>query len=155
LAINLRGNIMSQWGLVPMQKYYGLGSANAWEDDHSSFWQAVSSISNHFSTQAHFMNEGGAGVRGYMNEFATSGFGLNGELMLPNPIRSWGWIADSFTPLLFADAGWVGTTMTFDRIGKGLMTDAGIGLKWNILSWLPWQLQGVAQEYSNIPTIGF
>jgi hypothetical protein len=23
------------------------------------------------------------------------------------------------------------------------------------LSWLPWQLQGVAEEYSNIPQIGF
>jgi hypothetical protein len=150
----LRGSAQANWGVLPLQKYYGLGAANGSEDEQNSFWQSVTSISKHFSTQANFINEGGAGVRGYYSKLSYSGFGLSSELILPNPLRSLGWLPNSFIPLLFADAGWIGNIATFKKVANEIATDAGIGVKWNILSWLPWQLQGIAQEYSNIPTIG-
>ncbi len=154
LSLLIRGNASGRWGTLPLQKYFSLGSASGWENDQNGFWQGITSISNHFSTQAHFIDEGGAGVRGYLHESSYSGFGLNSELSLPNPLHNWGWVTASFSPLLFFDAGWIGRTATFTKVKDELMTDAGIGFKWNILSWLPWQLQGVAEEYAKIPTIG-
>ncbi len=154
-GLKIRANATGQWGYVPTQKLYTLNSANGVENDQNSFWQSITSISRHFSTQAHFINEGGAGVRGASSISSYGGFGLGADLNLPNPLRSLGWLASSFKPILFFDAGWVGDEVNFSLIRKQLMTDAGIGLKLNILSWLPGQLQGVAEEYSDIPTIGF
>ncbi|MDP4220115.1 MAG: hypothetical protein Q8896_06730, partial [Bacteroidota bacterium] len=44
---------------------------------------------------------------------------------------------------------------TGSQILKHILTDAGVTVKTSILSWLPWQLQGVASEYGQIPTISF
>ncbi len=158
--LSFRLNATGTWGSrLPFDRFLFLNGANCYDQIHSGFWQAVTSISQHFSSQSHFFLEGGAGVRGYKpntgsNGFADGGFGFTTELVLPNPIRSWGWLPASLTPMVFFDAGWVGSEVTLSAITHQLFTDAGLGIKLNILSWLPSQLQGVAGEYSNIPTIG-
>ena len=89
--------------------------------------------------------------------------GFNADLKLPNPLSNLGSFASSFEFGLFTDAGWTGNiSMGGDDPGesgsdilKHTLTDAGISVKTTILSWLPWQLQGVTQEYGQIPIISF
>jgi hypothetical protein len=143
-SLLLKGNVQGTIGDVPLQKQYYLNGANPSQQDRNSFWKAITSIDRHFSEQSHFFVEGGKGVRGYTTSDASGngGFGITGELTMPNPIASWGWLPRSFQPLLFGD------------VSDGGYGDAGIGFRLDLLSWLPWQLQGVAEEYANIPKIG-
>jgi hypothetical protein len=70
--------------------------------------------------------------------------GVDLDLNLPNPITNvWG--ISAITPGVFADAGWIEN--------DSLRTDAGIKFDVNILSWLPSQLRGVAEEYDKIPAV--
>jgi hypothetical protein len=155
VGLQMRLNAVGQFGYVPSQKYYQLGRANNATEDKDAFWRAVSSVSQHFSTESHFYLDGGAGVRGFRSGADYGGYGFSTELTLPNPTHSWGWLPASFNPMVFFDAGYVGDKVDLKQIAKGTAIDAGVGLKWNILSWLPWQLQGVAGQYASIPTISF
>jgi hypothetical protein len=150
-------NFANQWGYLPFDRFFLLNGANSYEQTYHGFWQAVTSISQHFSQQSHFFLEGGGGVRGYSTLLVEGkdGLGLSTELSLPNPLRTLGWLPASFTPVIFGDAGWVGAKFDLNNIKQNLATDAGLGIKLDILSWLPWQLEGVANEYADIPSIGF
>lgn len=141
--LSLRGNLRFHTGNVPPEKRTYVGGANPSEQDRSVFWKAITSIDKHFSEEANFFMEGGYGVRGFQNTYINEpvNFGFTAELFLPNPLSSWGGFTKSFQPLLFGD-------MTEKFL------DAGIGFKLDLLSWLPWQLQGVAEEYASIPKIG-
>ncbi len=149
-----RVNAAAQFGTVPTQKLYQLGRANNAQEDKNEFGRAVTSISRHFSYEANFYSEGGAGVRGYSSGSAYGGVGFSTEMNLPNPIRKLGWLPASISPFVFFDAGWVGNEVDIAIIRKELVTDAGVGFKIDLLSWLPWQLQGVTGQYASIPTIG-
>jgi hypothetical protein len=141
--LSLRANIRFHTGNVPPEKRTYVGGANPSEQDRSVFWKAITSIDKHFSEQANFFIEGGYGVRGFQSTYINDPvhFGLSAELFIPNPLSSWGAFTKSFQPLLFGDM-----TEKF--------ADAGLGFKLDLLSWLPWQLQGVAEEYASIPKIG-
>lgn len=155
MSVLLRGNVAMNWGDLPSENSYYLNQANPYDAYMASdFWNAVTSISNHFSTQSHFRYGGGAGVRGYLPEYAYNGFGMTGEMSLPNPLRSLGSFPASFAPYVFVDAGWIGNGYDISEMAKDMRVSTGIGFKVNILSWLPWQLHGVANEYAGIPVIG-
>ncbi|HEY6171981.1 MAG TPA: hypothetical protein VIX80_06975, partial [Candidatus Kapabacteria bacterium] len=113
-------------------------------------------IDRHFSEQAHFYMEGGAGARGYKNASVVpeGGGGISGELLIPNPLASMGWLPASVKPLLFGDAAYGRIAYSDGSYYEDIVVDAGIGLRLDLLSWLPWQLQGVAEEYASIPKIG-
>jgi hypothetical protein len=169
--LTLRANIGSTVGkLIDQYEYNVYGATNS-EMLRTDFFRSIASISRHFSEQAHFFVEGGAGVRGYngqpvdqtgnISQNGTDMFGFNADLRLPNPLSSLGGFASSFEFGLFTDAGWAGDLEhgspavgeTFTDIRHHLLTDAGISVKINPLSWLPWQLHGVVQEYGHIPMI--
>jgi hypothetical protein len=139
---------------TPYQMQFLLDRADNYEEQESGFYRAVSSISEPFSQNTSMFINGGAGVRGYNagNSAYISGdemAGLNLDLNLPNPLSNvWGFSA--ITPGLFADAGWINVIL---GATDTIRADAGIKFDVNILSWLPSQLRGVAEEYDKIPTI--
>lgn len=96
-----------------------------------------------------FIN-GGAGVRGYNagnaaeNIYGDQMAGASVDLNLPNPLSTISGFS-AITPGIFLDAGWIEN--------DSLRGDAGIKFDVNILSWLPNQLRGVAEEYDKIPTM--
>jgi hypothetical protein len=177
MELKLRGNVARTIGIPAGQTIdqleYNVSGATNSEMLRTDFFRTIASISRHFSEQAHFFVEGGAGVRGYTGQgfdptysISLNGndmIGFNADLKLPNPLKNLGGFGASFEFGLFTDAGWAGdmvfgdtpTGETASEILKHVLTDAGITVKANILSWLPWQLQGVAQEYGQIPTISF
>jgi hypothetical protein len=154
-TVFLKGNAMGIIGTPPLQKLYYLNGANPSQQEKSTFWKAITNISRHFSDQAHFLMEGGGGVRGYRTSVGNpdGGLGLSGEFEFPNPLGSLGWLPYSFQPLFFVDAGYAQASEPLNN-QEHTYTDAGIGFRVNVLSWLPWQLQGVAEEYADIPRIG-
>ena len=91
--------------------------------------------------------EGGLGVRGERSKAgsADAGGGFSAEFQMPNPLGSLGWLPNSIKPMLFFDVGGYFGSMP---------GDAGIGFTIDLLRWVPWQLHGVAEEYSKIPKIG-
>ncbi|MEI8134038.1 MAG: M1 family metallopeptidase [bacterium] len=157
-SLFLRGNVTLNTGTPPLQKLLYVNGANPAEQDRSVFWKGITSINSHFSDQSHFMMEGGAGTRGYRSVLGVADAvgGVSFDLNVPNPIASWGWLPASVKPLLFFDVGY-GSIAHLNTDGKdylNVLADAGVGFKLNILSWLPWQLQGVTEEYASIPQIG-
>ena len=146
--IRVAGGIASSG--TPYQREFWLARADNYEEQDNGFYRAVSSISEPFSQNTSMSINGGAGVRGYNAGNAAENIngdqmvGANLDLNLPNPLSSvWGF--SSITPGVFADAGWI--------LNDSLRADAGIKFDVNILSWLPSQLRGVAEEYDKIPTI--
>ncbi len=172
-GLHLRATVARTNGSLNDQYYYNLSGATFSQSLRNDFFRSIASISRHFSEQAHFILDGGAGVRGYGNDrfdptyqHTLQGTDLisgNLDIRLPNPISGWGSFTRSFDFGLFADAGWVGnfqhgslsTATSIGDIAKQLMTDAGVSVSVSIVSWLPWQLQGVAEEYGSIPQISF
>src|SRR5438552_10939578 len=67
----------------------------------------------------------------------------NFDLALRDPLASLGSFPSSFSFGLFADGGYV----------QEFRSDAGVKIGANILSWLPHQLRGVAEEYDPIVPI--
>ncbi len=173
MELKLRASLGITSGKLNDQYSYNISGATNSEMLRNDFFRTVASISRHFSDQAHFLVEGGAGVRGYTGQLfdpqgnislnGTDVMGLNADLKLPNPLAGLGSFAASFEFGLFGDAGWTGSFQygnppvgeTGSDILKHVLTDAGVAVKINILSWLPWQLQGVVSEYGQIPTISF
>jgi hypothetical protein len=154
--LSLRAGVTLFTGEPPLQKLLFVNGANPSEQDRSVFWKDITSISSHFSQHAHFFMESGSGARGYLNAIGTSdgGGGFNVELNMPNPLSSLGWLPNSIKPLLFFDADYGTIPNGSGGNYQKMLGDAGIGFKLDLLSWLPWQLQGVTEEYSNIPKIG-
>lgn len=149
-------------GTAPTQRLFQLNRANNSEELDMSFFKAISGFGYNFSDESSFYVEGGAGVRGYSGSSSstyeaiggTGAMGFTAEFGMPSLPKSWGAFLSSFEPFAFFDAGYVGTSEdSFSQILSGVMTNAGIGLKVDLLSWLPWQTQGVAREYSDIPTM--
>jgi hypothetical protein len=135
---------------TPYQREFWLSRADNYEEQNDGFYRAVSGISEPFSQNTSIFLDGGAGVRGYNagnaaeNIYGDEMAGINLDLNLPNPLSNvWG--LSSITPGVFADAGWIENDT--------IRADAGIKFAVNILSWLPSQLRGVAEEYDKIPTI--
>jgi len=146
--IRIAGGIASSG--TPYQREFWLARADNYEEQSNGFYRAVSSISEPFSQNTSMFINGGAGVRGYNagnaaeNIYGDQMAGANLDLNLPNPLSSvWGF--SSITPGVFVDAGWIQN--------DSVRADAGIKFDVNILSWLPSQLHGVAEEYDKIPTI--
>ena len=146
--IRVAGGIASSG--TPYQREFWLDRADNYEEQNAGFYRAVSSISEPFSQNTSMFINGGAGVRGYNAGNAAEGIfgdqmaGANLDLNLPNPLsRVWGF--SSITPGLFGDWGWI--------LNENIREDAGIKFDVNILSWLPSQLHGVAEEYDKIPTV--
>ncbi|MEP7235894.1 MAG: hypothetical protein ABI778_11425, partial [Ignavibacteriota bacterium] len=150
--LSLRLNVVLNTGHLPTQKLLSIGGANPAAQERNNFWKSTTGINSHFSEQAHFLMEGGLGVRGDRTTPASSssGGGFSAELYIPNPFEKMGGFATTIQPLLFLDAG----GFFNDNQGYSGTADAGPGLKVDIIKWLPWQLQGVAEEYSTIPKIG-
>jgi hypothetical protein len=173
MELKLRASFGRTSGKLSDQYEYNISGATNSEMLRNDFFRTIASIGRHFSDQAHFFVEGGAGVRGYTGQlFDPAGninlngndmMGFNADLKLPNPIASLGSFASSFEFGLFGDAGWTGAFQygnppvgeTDAQVLKHVLTDGGVTVKTTILSWLPWQLQGVASEYGQIPTISF
>ncbi len=146
--IRLAGGLASSG--TPYQRKFWLDRADNYEEQNSGFYRAVSGISEPFSQNTSMFIQGGAGVRGYNagnagdNIYGDQMAGANLDLNLPNPFTNV-WAISSITPGVFADGGWIQN--------DSLRIDAGIKLDVNMLSWLPSQLRGVAEEYDKIPTI--
>jgi hypothetical protein len=157
-------------GDVPLQRLWNLGMANSYEEQSNDFWRTVTNIDSGMDRKAHLALEGGAGVRGYalaavdtsaasQNAFAqTTGqhmLGFSTDIALPNPLASLGSFASSFSLVAFFDAGWTGNGNAdlLNDLKTRLRTDAGVSIKIAILSWLPHQLEGVAEEYAKIPVL--
>ncbi|HWF44659.1 MAG TPA: M1 family aminopeptidase, partial [Candidatus Kapabacteria bacterium] len=148
---------------VPYERRFWLDRANNYEEQSDGFFRAISQLSPTIGPKASMFAEGGAGVRGYNANAPAADSVLSGTAMLggsfdvsvPNPFASLGSFASSFAPGIFMDAGWVGAgVMDLTRdIQAGLRTDAGIAFNVNILSWLPGQLRGVANEYTPVPEV--
>jgi hypothetical protein len=144
---------------TPYQREFWLARADNYEEQNDGFCRAVSSMDETFSQNTSMFLDGGAGVRGYNAGNATEKFygddmvGLNLDLNLPNPLSNlWGF--SSLSPGLFADDGCASNIINVGEYNN-FYYDAGLKLGVNILSWLPHQLQGVAEEYDKIPTITF
>lgn len=155
-SLLLKGNLTLNTGRPPLQKLVYLNGANPSDQERSTFWKGITGINRHFSEQSHFFMEGGSGIRGFNSALASvnGGAGLNVEFNFPNPLSGLGWLPRSFRPLLFVDLGYGRIPDINGGTDENMFGDAGIGFKLDVLSWLPWQLQGVAEEYSNIPKIG-
>jgi hypothetical protein len=148
---------------VPYERKFWLDRANNYEEQSDGFFRAMSQLSPTIGHKASMFAEGGAGVRGYNANAPSADSVLSGTAMLggsfdvsiPNPFASLGSFASSFAPGIFVDAGWVGAGVrNLSRdIQAGLRTDAGIAVDVNILSWLPGQLRGVANEYATVPEV--
>jgi hypothetical protein len=150
MNLNIRAATGTATAGTPYQRMFFLSRADIYEEQNDGFYRAVSGISEPFSQNTSIFLDGGAGVRGYNagnaaeNIYGDEMAGLNLDLNLPNPLSNvWG--LSSITPGVFADAGWIENDV--------IRGDGGIKFAVNILSWLPSQLQGVAQEYDKIPTI--
>ena len=150
LDIHIRAAAGAATFNTPYQMQFLLDRADNYEEQNSGFYRAVSSMNEPFSQNTSMFINGGAGVRGYNAGNAAENIhgdqmaGGSLDLNLPNPLSNvWGF--SSITPGVFADAGWV--------LNYSLRADAGIKFDVNILSWLPSQLRGVAEEYDKIPTI--
>jgi hypothetical protein len=146
--IRLAGGLASSG--TPYQREFWLSRADNYEEQNSGFYRAVSSMNYNLSCETNMFINGGAGVRGYNYGYTAESIygdqmaGASVDLNLPNPLLSvWG--ISSLTPGLFVDGGWIQ--------GNSLYADAGIKFDVNILSWLPSQLRGVAEEYDKIPSI--
>ncbi|HET9134993.1 MAG TPA: M1 family aminopeptidase [Candidatus Kapabacteria bacterium] len=172
--LSIRATLASNGGILPTQYEYNLSGATYSQSLRTDFFRTISSIDRNFSSRNNLLVEGGAGVRGYgsarfdpQNRYALQGndlLGLNLEIGVPSPLAWAGAFARTFQFGLFADAGWVGNykqgnaaaaAQSLSDVAKGVMTDAGISVRVNILSWLPWQLQGVAEQYGSIPNLAF
>lgn len=154
-TFSLKANAQGIVGTPPLQKLYFLNGANPSQQERSTFWKAVTNVSSHFSEQARFLMEGGGGARGYRTALGNDdgGAGASAEFTFPNPLASTGWLPRSFQPLVFADAAY-GRAQEQSNNSDHMYYDAGLGLRVDLQSWLPWQLQGVAEEYAEIPAIG-
>ncbi len=135
---------------TPYQREFWLDRADNYEEQNNGFYRAVSSISEPFSQNTSMFINGGAGVRGYNagnaaeNIYGDQMAGASVDLNLPNPLSTISGFS-AITPGIFLDAGWIEN--------DSLRGDAGIKFDVNILSWLPNQLRGVAEEYDKIPTM--
>ena len=135
---------------TPYQREFFLSRADNYEEQMDGFFRAVSSINYRTSADASMFLQGGAGVRGYNagnsgeSLFGNEMAGLNFDLDIPNPLAGiWG--IGALTPGVFGDAGWIQSYTA--------RADAGIRLGLNLLSLLPYQLRGVAEEYDKIPIV--
>ncbi|HYM20723.1 MAG TPA: M1 family aminopeptidase [Candidatus Kapabacteria bacterium] len=169
--LHLRGSLGRTAGTLVDQYNLQLSGATFSDELRSDLFRTVANISRHFSEQGHFFVEGGAGVRGYADQYYDPNYqytlngndmiGFNADLTVPNPLRSLGWLPASFGLGLFGDAGWAGnfqhgtlsSAQSISDVTKHVLTDAGVTIKVNLLSWLPWQLDGAAEQYGQIPTI--
>jgi hypothetical protein len=148
-------------GSIPLERQWHLGSATAYEEQLNDFWRAASDISGKFNGETNLFLLGGGGMRGYAGKeyyYASNRHLIttNWEVNIPNPTANWWSVLQSISFTAFADAGWVGNgQIAFQDIRRNLLTDAGLSVKLNILSWLPSQLQGVAEEYAKVPVISF
>lgn len=164
----LRGVAGVSYGNVPAEYAWHLGRSTTADEQTNEFWRAISDIAyKHpldavdLAKQKDLFVLGGTGMRGYPLEDALMNggsqmLGANMEIGIPNPLASLGSFAQSFSFIAFADAGFLSTSpdLRWNEISNTLREDAGISVKVNVLSWLPSQLQGVANEYATIPTIG-
>jgi hypothetical protein len=149
---------------TPYQRRFWLDRANNYSEQSNTFFRSVTDIERRGLAQnGNLFVEGGAGVRGYNATHydktldplfsGTSMLGANLDVNLPNPVARLGSFPSSFNFALFADAGWVGDSSNIENIRANIRTDAGLKVGINILSLLPWQLRGVAEEYASIPTV--
>ncbi|HZK75390.1 MAG TPA: M1 family aminopeptidase [Candidatus Kapabacteria bacterium] len=153
MNFHIRAAAGTATGYTPYQRQFLLARADNYEEQNNGFFRALSSINEPFSQNTSMFLDGGAGVRGYnagnSAQYAEYIYGdrmagLNLDLDLPNPLSPiWG--IGALNPGVFADAGWIG--------GDSLRADAGIKLGLNLLSLLPSQLRGVAEEYDKIPIV--
>ena len=149
---------------TPVERQFYVDRANNYEEQSSGLFRAVSGIDRTIGDKSGMLVEGGAGARGYargdsgVNNSALVGtqmLGISYDIGLPNPLASLGHFPSTFGFGLFADAGWVGTDVSdfWSDFRSNLRTDAGLKIGINVLSWLPAQLRGVAEEYASIPTV--
>lgn len=138
-------------------RLFHLARAGTHAEQANGFFRAASDINSEADKNMSLSLEGGADVRGYnAGSFDLTGTqmaGVSYDVTLPNPVASLWSLLASLTPGAFADAGWVGNE--WSNLLRDLRTDAGIKINVNILSWLPYQLRGVAEEYDPIPTVAF
>ncbi len=151
IGLDLRANFGAMSGVPPTQIYQRIGSADPYESQHQDFYRAIALINNHFTKEAHFFVEGGAGMRGYaMNPTPANTYAsLNIDLKVA--------LFQAVGVGLFADLGSYTSNayQLFSQFQKNARADAGVSIKLDLLSFLPWQLQGVAEEYGSIPSINF
>jgi len=155
-----RINAATGTGNIPMERLWHLGSASAYEEQMNDFWRVATDVSAQFDKDANLFLLGGGGMRGYSDStyYSAAGrnlFSVNWEMAIPNPAANWWNPLQSISFAAFADAGWIGNEeIALEDIRRDLLTDAGLSVKVNILSWLPYQLHGVVEEYAKIPVIG-
>ncbi len=154
-------------GNVPIERRWNLGMASPVDEQTNGFWRAATNVDSSLDRKIGAFIEGGAGARGYSMAIATPQMlaatvgqhmlGFSGDVAIPNPLSSLGSFAATFRFNAFADAGWIsdGNPSFFNDIQKRLMTDAGVTVYVDWLNWPPYQLRGVAEEYSKIPALGF
>jgi len=138
-------------------RLFHLGRAGTHAEQASGFFRAASDINSGADKKMSLFLEGGSGVRGYnaggFDITGTQMAGVSYDVKLPNPVANlWSPLA-SLSPGAFTDAGWVGED--WGNSLRDIRTDAGIKIDVNILSWLPYQLRGVAEEYDPIPIVAF
>ena len=158
LDLQVRLTAGSATANTPMQRVFHVGRADAYEEQSSGFFRAVTSASDKIGSQAALYVAGGAGVRGYNNAadaclMGTQMAGLSLDVPVTNPLASLGSFASTFALGLFADAGWTGEN--WSDLRRELRTDAGLTISAEMLSWLPSQLRGVADEYATVPVVSF
>jgi hypothetical protein len=159
LGLKVRSIVGTSTSATPIERRYWLGRANPHDEQESDFFRSMTNVSGRFDLNAHPYLDGGAGVRG-VNTFDSTEpgkhmIGLSADVALPNPLASMWSPLGILSAGLFADAGWIGSSDAdfFGHFSRELMTDAGVKFGVDLLSLFPTQLRGVAEEYSQIPTI--
>ncbi|MDP4220982.1 MAG: M1 family metallopeptidase, partial [Bacteroidota bacterium] len=119
MDLKLHGSFGKSSGVLNDEYEYNISGATNSEMLRNDFFRTAASLSRHFSSEAHYFVEGGAGVRGYTGQYfdplgnitvtGNDMIGLNADLKLPNPFESLGSFAASFEFGLFTDAGWTGS----------------------------------------------
>jgi hypothetical protein len=160
IPLKIRASIATASQQTPMQKLSWLARANPVAEQTADFYRGLTNVSARFDANEHPFIEGGAGVRGYntldSSEVGRHALGVSLDFGLPNPLeRVWKPLR-MLSPILFADAGWVnhGSTDLFGDLKTNLRTDLGLKISVDLLTLLPSQLHGVADEYAAIPAIG-